>query len=112
MRLPDLADSIDTVERFQGGERDLIIVSATVSSRDFAAAEMEFLLDPRRLTVAISRPKRKIIVVASQTVFNLIPSNLDDYERGALWKHLHRDCRQNLLWRGKIKKQEINIFAR
>lgn len=111
-RLPDLADSIDTVERFQGGERDLIIVSATVSSRDFAAAEMEFLLDPRRLTVAISRPKQKIIVIASQTVFNLIPNNLDDYERGSLWKHLYRDCRQNLLWQGEIEKQMLNIFAR
>lgn len=111
-RLPHLANSIDTVERFQGGERDLIIVSATVSSRDFAHAEMEFLLDPRRLTVAISRPKQKIIVVASQTVFNLIPSNLDDYERGALWKHLHRDCRQKTLWQGKIGNQTINIFAK
>jgi len=112
MRLPHLADSIDTVERFQGGERDLIIVSATVSSRDFAAAEMEFLLDPRRLTVAISRPKRKIIVVASQTVFNLIPSNLDDYERGALWKHLARDCRQKTLWQGEISNHGIKVCAK
>jgi hypothetical protein len=111
-RLPELADSIDTVERFQGGERDLIIVSATVSSRDFAAAEMEFLLDPRRLTVAISRPKQKIIVVASSTVFNLIPSDLDEYERGSLWKHLHRDCRAKVLWQGEIESQAVNIFAR
>jgi len=72
----------------------LIIVSATVSSCDFAAAEMEILLDPLRLTVAISHPKRKIIVVASQTVLNLTPSNLDDYERGALWKHLRPGFRR------------------
>ena len=70
-----------------------------------------FLLDPRRLTVAISRPKQKIIVVASQTVFNLIPSDLDEYERGSLWKHLHRDCRQNLLWQGEITDYKVNIFA-
>lgn len=112
MRLPHLADSIDTVERFQGGERDLIIVSATVSSRDFAAAEMEFLLEPRRLTVAISRPKRKIIVVASQTVFDLIPSDLDEYERGALWKHLYRDCHQKRFWQAEVLSHKINVFAR
>ncbi|MCA1631860.1 MAG: ATP-binding protein, partial [Acidobacteria bacterium] len=85
-RLPELADSIDTVERFQGGERDLIVVSATVSDRDFARAESGFLLEPRRLTVAVSRPRRKLVVVSSRAVFDLIPSDLDEYERGALWK--------------------------
>ncbi len=64
--LPDYAEAIDTVERFQGSERDLIIVSATVSDREYAAAESDFLLEPRRFTVAISRPKRKVIVIASR----------------------------------------------
>ena len=65
-RLPHLAGAVDTVERFQGGERDLIIVSATVSDLAYAQSESDFLLEPRRLTVAVSRPKRKLIVLASQ----------------------------------------------
>ena len=57
-RLPSLAGAVDTVERFQGGERDLIIVSATISDLAYAQSESDFLLEPRRLTVAVSRPKQ------------------------------------------------------
>jgi hypothetical protein len=108
-RLPHLANSIDTVERFQGGERELIILSATVSDREFARAESGFLLEPRRLTVAISRPKRKLIVIASRAVFDLIPADLDEYERGALWKYLRHECGQRTLWEGRIEGQRVRV---
>jgi hypothetical protein len=49
--------SVDTVERFQGGERTAILVSATESDRAYLLTSSEFLLDPRRLTVALSRAK-------------------------------------------------------
>ena len=110
-RLPELADSIDTVERFQGGERDLIIVSATVSDRDFARAESGFLLEPRRLTVAVSRPRRKLVVVSSRAVFDLIPADLDEYERGALWKHLRHECAGATLWEGEIGGHRVAVRA-
>jgi len=110
-RLPHLADSIDTVERFQGGERDLIIVSATVSDREFAESESGFLLEPRRLTVAVSRPKRKLIVVASRALFDLIPADLDDYERGSLWKRLRHETRARTLFDGELLGQRITVRA-
>jgi superfamily I DNA and/or RNA helicase len=110
-RLPAIAGAIDTVERFQGGERDLIIVSATVSDREYAQIESQFLLDPRRLTVAVSRPRKKLIVLASRSVFDLIPGDLDEYERGSLWKHLRRDCAMSLLWRGTLDAREIRIYS-
>ncbi len=108
-RLPQLAHSIDTVERFQGGERELIIVSATVSDREFARAESGFLLEPRRLTVAISRPKRKLIVIASRAVFDLIPADLDEYERGALWKYLRHECARTTLWEGDVEGHRVRV---
>src|SRR4029078_9574214 len=48
---PDVAEAggIDTVERFQGGERDLIVVSATASDPEFVLAEGSVLLEPKRL---------------------------------------------------------------
>lgn len=109
--LPAYAAAIDTVERFQGGERDLIIVSATVSDREFAAAESDFLLDPRRFTVAVSRPKRKVIVIASRAVFDLLPADLDDYERGSLWKHLRHEAEGGVLWRGKVGAHDVCVRA-
>ena len=68
-RFPALAaaNAIDTVERFQGGERDVIVVSATASDPDYILSEADFLLNPNRLNVALSRPRRKLIVIASGT---------------------------------------------
>jgi AAA domain len=110
-RLPYLAGAVDTVERFQGGERDLIIVSATVSDVAYAQSESDFLLEPRRLTVAVSRPKRKLIVLASQAIFTLMPADLDDYERGALWKHLRHACVSPALWTGEYGGYRLRVFT-
>ncbi len=109
--LPELAESIDTVERFQGGERDLVVVSATVSDRDFADSESDFLLEPRRLTVAVSRPRRKLVVVASRAVFDLIPQDLDAYERGSLWKRLRQETAALTLFDGRIAGHRVTVRA-
>ena len=44
--------SVDTVERFQGDERMVIMVSATESDPEYLLQTGNFLMDPRRLTVA------------------------------------------------------------
>jgi AAA domain-containing protein len=102
---------VDTVERFQGGEPELIIASATVSGLAYAQSESDFLLQPRRLTVAVSRPKRKLIVLASQALFTLIPADLDDYERGVLWKHLRHGCASPPLWTGEYGGYRLRVLA-
>jgi superfamily I DNA and/or RNA helicase len=55
--------TIDTVERFQGGERDIMILSF-VRSRGTG-----FVFDDRRLNVAITRARRKLVLVAHPELF-------------------------------------------
>ncbi|HEU5101731.1 MAG TPA: AAA domain-containing protein, partial [Roseiflexaceae bacterium] len=43
---PDLPPFVDTVHRFQGQERDLMIASYTVADRDFVRAEETFISAP------------------------------------------------------------------
>lgn len=103
-RLDDTFE-VDTVERYQGGQRNCILVSATASEPDFLHAEDEFILDPNRLTVAMSRMQHKLIVVASEEVFRLIPQEADVYDRADLWKRLftHMDALDTPpVWEGTI----------
>ncbi|HWQ36467.1 MAG TPA: hypothetical protein VNQ79_26780 [Blastocatellia bacterium] len=59
--------------------------------------------------MAVSRPRRKLIVVASRAVFGLIAADVDEYERGALWKHLRRECTR-LLWTGELCGHGVRIL--
>ncbi|MHA1521209.1 MAG: AAA domain-containing protein [Promethearchaeota archaeon] len=52
---------IDTVDRFQGGEREIILYSMVDSNSKAILSPLNE--DPRRLNVAISRAKKKIIFV-------------------------------------------------
>ena len=108
-RFPVLAQAgaIDTVERFQGAERDLIIVSTTASDPDYVAAEAEFLLSPNRFNVALSRPRAKLIVVASSSIFQFVSARLELFEQALLWKKLAARSREQTLWSG----QGSDVFA-
>lgn len=64
---------VDTVERMQGNERELVLVSYAVADREYAEAEAEFLLDPNRFNVAITRARAKLIVLLSEEVLDALP---------------------------------------
>lgn len=63
----DLANRlvVDTVERMQGQEREVVIVSFATASAKFAAQMADFLFQPQRLNVAVTRPRTKLILVGS-----------------------------------------------
>lgn len=63
---------VDTVERMQGSEFDIVIFSATVS--DIATIHSPFLKDYRRFNVALTRSRKKFIFVASALFFQAFPT--------------------------------------
>ncbi len=67
----------DTVERMQGQERDLIILSLTTSNPAFAAGLAEFFFQSERLNVAITRPRSKLIILGSGHLLTTAPENLE-----------------------------------
>lgn len=64
---------VDTVDGFQGQERDAIFSSYTVSDRDFVASEAEFILSSRRFNVALTRAKAKFIMFVSEAITHYLP---------------------------------------
>ncbi|MBI3965067.1 MAG: AAA family ATPase [Chloroflexi bacterium] len=105
------ASAVDTVERFQGGERSVILISATESDREYLLAASEFLLDPRRLTVALSRAKRKLILVAAQSVFDLFATDEETFAHSQLWKHLLRRTCTVKLWEGERHGHTVTVWG-
>ncbi|GAA2206781.1 hypothetical protein GCM10009850_022390 [Nonomuraea monospora] len=63
----DVAEHIDTVDSFQGGERDLIVYGFTRSNDQ---RRIGFLKELRRLNVAISRARAQLIVVGDATTLS------------------------------------------
>ncbi|MEY9699493.1 hypothetical protein ABIE71_002236 [Bradyrhizobium diazoefficiens] len=68
---------VDTVDKIQGKERDAVILSYTVADAEFALAEAEFIFSPERLNVAITRARRKLIVLISRRLLDAVPGDQD-----------------------------------
>jgi superfamily I DNA and/or RNA helicase len=103
--------AIDTVERFQGGERTVVVVSATESDRAYLLAASEFLLDPRRLTVALSRAKRKMILVASRSIFSFFSPDEETFDNALMWKNLLLRTCTTLLWEGRRDGKQVWVWG-
>jgi DNA replication ATP-dependent helicase Dna2 len=66
---------VDTVERMQGNERELILVSYAVADPEYVEREAEFLLNPNRFNVSITRPRAKLVVFVSDDVLRAVPAD-------------------------------------
>lgn len=96
--------NVDTVERFQGQSRDSIIVSPAVSDPSYIRAEDDFLLNPNRINVAMSRARKKLIMIVPESVFEHIPIETDTYDESTIWNGLQSTfvSPENEVWNGTL----------
>ena len=71
-----IREAVDTVERFQGGQRDVILASMAVGDADTIAQEEEFLGNLNRFNVLVSRARSKVVVLCTQELLDHLPAEL------------------------------------
>jgi len=78
--------AVDTVERFQGQQRDVILASFGLGDPDLIRAEDEFLYSLRRFNVLASRARAKLIVLSPQSLIDHLSNDVAVLEESRLLK--------------------------
>jgi len=79
---------IDTVERMQGQERNITLLSLTTSDLPFLTRIADFYFDPRRLNVAATRARTKLLILASPELLKFTTSDADLTEDAGILQSL------------------------
>jgi ATP-dependent RNA/DNA helicase IGHMBP2 len=66
--------SVNTIDSFQGQERDIVYISMTRSNPE---GEIGFLSDIRRMNVAMTRARKKLVVIGDSATLSQLPFYLD-----------------------------------
>lgn len=82
---------IDTVERMQGAERDVILFGFTCSDPDQIFSE--FLNNPNRFNVVLTRARQKLIVIGSKVFFESVAPTEKQLQANACFKEFFAYCR-------------------
>ncbi|MBY3201333.1 TM0106 family RecB-like putative nuclease [Rhizobium laguerreae] len=86
---------VGTVDKFQGQEAPVVIISMCSSDVNESPRGMDFLFSKNRLNVAISRAKSLAIVVGSPALGNASVSSLRQMELAALFCRVLESCSMN-----------------
>lgn len=78
----------DTVERFQGQERELVILSLTTSDTEFLERIGDFYYQEERWNVAVTRARSKVIIVGSPAIRKFAPLDSELIDQVALIRDL------------------------
>jgi superfamily I DNA and/or RNA helicase len=81
-----IRNAVDTVERFQGQQRDVIIASIGLGDPDIIALEDEFLFNLNRFNVLSSRCRAKLIVFATKTLLDHLSNDKNVLEQSRFLK--------------------------
>ena len=78
--------AVDTVERFQGQQRDVIIASFGIGDPDLIRAEDEFIYSLRRFNVLVSRARAKLIILSPESLIDHLSNDATVLEESRLLK--------------------------
>ena len=66
--------SVNTIDSFQGQERDMVLISLARSNKE---GDIGFLADIRRMNVAMTRAKKKLVVIGDSSTLARLPFYAD-----------------------------------
>ena len=66
--------SVNTIDSFQGQERDIVYIGMTRSNAD---NKIGFLSDTRRMNVAMTRARKKLVVIGDSATLSQLPFYAD-----------------------------------
>ncbi|MGB8020344.1 MAG: TM0106 family RecB-like putative nuclease [Candidatus Nanopelagicales bacterium] len=81
---------VGTVDKFQGREAPVAIVSMTASAPADVPRGMDFLLSPNRVNVAVSRAQWRAVVVRSEALTDFLPASPEGLGMLGRFLGLHR----------------------
>jgi DNA replication ATP-dependent helicase Dna2 len=81
-----IRDAVDTVERFQGQERQVIFASFGLGDPDMIQSEDEFLYSLNRFNVLASRAQAKLIVFTTRTLVDHLSNDSGVLQQSRLLK--------------------------
>ncbi|HEY0078499.1 MAG TPA: ATP-binding protein [Pyrinomonadaceae bacterium] len=81
-----IRNAIDTVERFQGQQRDVIVASFGIGDPDIIRSEDEFLYSLNRFNVLTSRARAKLIVLVTRSLLEHLSNDVDVLKESRLLK--------------------------
>jgi DNA replication ATP-dependent helicase Dna2 len=79
--------AVDIVERLQGQEREVVLISLTTSNPAFTSQLVDFFFLPEKLKLAVTRPRTKLIIVGSSYILRAVPVDA----QMAIWIDLLHD---------------------
>jgi DNA replication ATP-dependent helicase Dna2 len=80
-------NAVDTVERFQGQQRDVIVASFGLGDVDLIRSEDEFLYSLNRFNVMASRARAKLIVLLTRSLIDHLSDDGDVLQESRLLKN-------------------------